>query len=49
MSYPQIESKDFYKKINKLYSNYRISKKKKSFNEFCNPEKYELQLPQKFV
>jgi hypothetical protein len=49
MSYPQIESKDFYKKINKLYSNYRISKNKKSFNEFCNPEKYELQLPQKFV
>jgi superfamily II DNA or RNA helicase len=49
MSYPQIESKDFYKKINKLYSNYKISKKKKSFNDFCNPVKYELQLPQKFV
>lgn len=49
MSYPQIENKDFYKKINKIYSNYKISNKKKSFNDFCNPVKYELQLPQKFV
>jgi hypothetical protein len=49
MSYPKIENVDFYKKINKLYSDFKIPKKKKSFNEICKPKKYELQLPQKFV
>jgi len=49
MSYPKIDNDNFYKKINKIYSKYKISEKKKSFKEFCNPVKYELQLPQKFV
>ena len=49
MSYPKIDNEDFYKKINKIYSKYKIPQKKKSFKEFCNPVKYELQLPQKFV
>lgn len=49
MSYPKIENEDFYKKINKLYSDFKIPKKKKSFNEICKPKKYELQLPQNFV
>jgi hypothetical protein len=49
MSYPQIENNDFYKKINSKYSKYKIPKKKKTFKEICNPVKYELQLPQKFV
>ncbi len=49
MSYPKIDNDDFYKKINKIYSKYKIPQKKKSFKEFCNPVKYELQLPQKFV
>ncbi len=49
MSYPKIDNEDFYKKINKIYSKYKIPQKKKPFKEFCNPVKYELQLPQKFV
>ncbi len=49
MSYPKIDNDDFYKKINKIYSKYKIPQKKKTFKEFCNPVKYELQLPQKFV
>ena len=49
MSYPKIDNEDFYKKINKIYSKYKIPQKKKTFKEFCNPVKYELQLPQKFV
>jgi hypothetical protein len=49
MDYPNIENNDFYKKINSKLSKYKIPKKKKTFKEICNPVKYELQLPQKFV
>ena len=49
MKYPDIKSKNFYKDINKIYKKYKISPKKKSFNEICMPKKYELQLPQKFL
>ena len=49
MSYPKIENEDFYKKINKIYSKFKIPQKKKSFEQICKPKKYELQLPQNFV
>jgi superfamily II DNA or RNA helicase len=47
--YPNIKDDDFYKKINKIYSKYKIPQKKKSFKEICMPEKYQLQMPQQFV
>lgn len=49
MKYPNINDDDFYKKINRIYKKYKISSKKKTFDQICNPKKYELQLPQKFV
>jgi superfamily II DNA or RNA helicase len=49
MKYPDIKDKDFYKKINTIYKGYKIPKKKKSFKEICMPQKFELQLPQKFL
>ena len=47
--YPSITDPDFYTQINKLYSKYEIPSKKKSFQDFCYPTKYELQIPQKFL
>lgn len=47
--YPKVSDKDFYKRINKLYKPFKISSKRKTFNEICFPEKYELQKPQMFV
>ena len=49
MSYPKLKDDDFYKIINKKFKKYKIPKKKKSFNEICMPNKYELQLPQQFA
>ena len=49
MKYPNIKSDKFYKGINKIYKKYKIPTKKKSFNEICMPQKYELQLPQQFL
>jgi hypothetical protein len=49
MKYPEINNKDFYNKINTIYKGYKIPKKKKSFKEICMPQKFELQLPQKFL
>ena len=47
--YPNIKDDDFYKKINKIYSKYKIPQKKKTFKEICMPDKYQLQMPQQFV
>jgi hypothetical protein len=49
MKYPNIADKDFYKKINTIFDDYKIPKKKKTFNEICMPKKFELQLPQEFL
>jgi len=46
--YPDVLSDDFYKKINDIYSNYKV-KKDKSFDEICHPKHYKLQLPQQFL
>lgn len=48
-SYPYITDNDFYKKINEIYAKYEIPETKKSFQDFCYPKKYELQIPQKFL
>lgn len=45
----KIKDKDFYKKINKEYKRFYISDKKKTFNEICFPNKYELQTQQQFL
>ncbi|AYV78423.1 MAG: SNF2-like helicase [Edafosvirus sp.] len=49
MSYPSINDKDFYNKINKIYHKYKIPQKKKTLKEICFPKEFELQPPQKFV
>lgn len=49
ISYPKITDNNFYSKINNIYKNFLIPKKKRSFKEICFPKQYELQLPQKFM
>jgi superfamily II DNA or RNA helicase len=46
---PDYTDLNFYDKINDIYSKYKIPSKQKTFKEFCFPEKYELQIPQKFL
>jgi len=47
--YPKIESIKFHKKINDKFKNYKIPKKRKTFEEICFPKEYKLQVPQKFL
>lgn len=47
--YPNIKDKDFHDKINKIYSSYKIKKSDKTYEEYCFPKKYTLQLPQQFI
>lgn len=47
--YPKINDKDFYKKINILFSKFKIKNKRLTLNDICYPPKYKLQLPQQFV
>lgn len=49
MSYPKINDRDFYKKINKKYKKYKVPKKRRSFEEICYPKQYKLQIPQEFL
>lgn len=49
MSYPNIKSDDFYRKINRKYKRYEIPKKKKTFKQICYPKEYILQPQQKFL
>jgi superfamily II DNA or RNA helicase len=49
MSYPKINDKDFYKKINRKFKKYEISNKKKSIKQICFPKSFELQMPQHFL
>jgi len=47
--YPKITDIDFYKKINKIYKKFKIKKSNKSYNKWCFPKEYTLQLPQEFL
>jgi hypothetical protein len=47
--YPSIKDDNFYDKINKTFSDYKIKKKNRTYEDFCFPKKYTLQLPQQFV
>lgn len=49
MSHPNINDKDFYKKINKKYAKYKIPIKKRTFNQICFPKQFELQPSQQFL
>jgi len=49
VKYPSIKDNNFYERINKIYSNFTIPKKKKTFKQICFPKEYKLQLPQQFV
>uniref|UniRef100_A0A6C0EAM7 Helicase ATP-binding domain-containing protein n=1 Tax=viral metagenome TaxID=1070528 RepID=A0A6C0EAM7_9ZZZZ len=49
MKHPDVTENIFYKKINDIYKNFKIPKKKKTFNEICNPKEFQLQLPQEFL
>ena len=49
MSYPSINDKEFYNKINNKFKKYKIPKKKKTFDQICFPKEFELQLPQQFL
>ena len=47
--YPLFSNKDFYKKVSRIYKDYRICKTNKSEQELCYPKNYKLQKPQEFV
>jgi len=49
MSYPKIVDKNFYKKINDKYSEYKIKNSNKTYDQWCFPKQFTLQLPQRFV
>ncbi len=49
MNYPKIDDSDFYDKINKIYKKYKIEEKKRTFNQICFPDKFELQNQQQFL
>jgi len=49
VKYPNINDKDFQKKIKKIFHEFKIKSKKQSLKDFCYPKKFTFQLPQLFV
>jgi len=49
MKYPEVEDDEFYDKINNIYKEYYIQKKKKKMEEICFPKTFELQNSQKLL
>ena len=49
VKYPIITSKHFYRNITETFKKYKIQKEFRTEQELCNPKKYKLQNPQKFV
>ena len=49
MKYPELKDDEFYEKINNIYKEYYIPKKKKTFDNICFPKKFELQNSQKLL
>jgi hypothetical protein len=47
--YVDVNDDNFYKFINRTYAKYKIPKKQKTLKEICFPQKYEFQIPQKFL
>jgi superfamily II DNA or RNA helicase len=46
---PDIKDDNFYKKINKIYEKFKVSKRKKTLEQICMPKHFEPQLPQRFL
>jgi len=49
MSYPKITDDNFGQSITNKFLQYKIPKKKKSFEDFCFPKKFQLQYPQQLL
>lgn len=49
MSYPKIINKDFYKKFNEKFKEFRVPKKKKTFEQICFPKEYKHQIQQQLL
>ena len=49
MQYPDPNDEDFNNFINEEYSEYKISRRRKSLEQICFPKKYQFQIPQKFL
>lgn len=47
--YPAISDNNFYTEIYDKFKKFKIKSKKKTFEEFCFPKKFELQIPQQFL
>jgi len=47
--YPDINSDQFYTKINNIYNDFKVKKEQRSLDEICHPKQFKLQLPQKFL
>lgn len=47
--YPNIKDNNFYNKINKTFSKFKIKKSNKTYDQWCYPKDYTLQLPQQFL
>ena len=48
-TFPKIDDKNFYNKINKKFKKYEIPKDKGTINKYCKPKKLQLQLPQNLL
>lgn len=48
-TYLDVDNKNFYDFIDEKYSKYKIPKQKKTLRQICFPDKYEFQMPQKFL
>lgn len=49
VKYPIITSKHFYRNLTNTFKKYKIHKEYRTEQELCNPKKFKLQNPQKFV
>jgi Mimiviridae putative ATP-dependent RNA helicase len=49
MPYPKITDNNFHKKFNEKYKKFKIKKSSKTYDQWCYPKQYTLQLPQQFL
>ena len=47
--YPSIKDDKFYEKTNKKFKEFKIKKSNKTYDQWCYPKKFTLQLPQRFL
>lgn len=49
MKYPNIKDDNFYDEINEKFDKFKIKKNKKTYDQWCYPKNFTLQLPQQFL